>query len=135
MSLPRRPRLLPDSHPNLNPPLSEVVAKQGTVNTLRLLLEHGAGLGRRTLHRAVESAAYADPERRAQRMEMVSFLVEELGVDVDGMDVPEGEKRPNHWGTPMAYAVPAKTGDGDGGEEVVRFLLEVCLLNCVWKGL
>ena len=75
------------------------------------------------MHRAVESAAYADSERRAERMEMMRFLVDELRVDVNAIDVPEGKKYPNHWITPMAYAVIAKDGEGDGGEEVVRFCL------------
>lgn len=55
---------------------------------------------------------------------MVRYLVEEAGLDVNGMDVEEGEQKPNHWGTPMAYAVGAKDGEGDGGAEVVRFLME-----------
>lgn len=93
------------------PPLLEIVAKDGTVSTFKLLLSHGAKPGRRTLHRAVESTESAMPER----MEMVRFLVEEMG-----MDVPEGAKWPNHWGTPMAYAAHTS-----GGEEVVRYLLEV----------
>jgi hypothetical protein len=56
-------------------------------------------------------------------MEMMRFLVDELRVDVNAIDVPEGKKYPNHWITPMAYAVIAKDGEGDGGEEVVRFCL------------
>lgn len=93
------------------------------MDILKLLLEHGAVLGRRTLHRAVESAAYASPESRAQKMEMVRFLVDEQGVAINGMDTPEGEQRPNHWGVPIAYAVPATSGEGDEGVEVVRYLL------------
>ena len=89
------------------------------------MLEDGAELGRRTLHRAVEGAASASAERRGQKMEMIAFLIDELKVDVNAMDVPEGEQRPNHWGTPMAYAVPIRQGMGDDGAEVVRYLLEV----------
>ncbi|KAI4126333.1 MAG: hypothetical protein LQ338_003810 [Usnochroma carphineum] len=114
----------PDADPDLNPPLTEVIATQGTLGGLKLVLAHGAPLGRRTLHLAVQSAAYAPPALRERKMEMVRFLVDELGVSVDAMDVAEGEQRPNHWGVPMAYAVPATQGEGDGGEEVVRFLLE-----------
>lgn len=61
-------------------------------------------------------------------MAIVRFLVEEVRVSVDAMDVEEGQQRPNHWGVPMAYAVPTAgqgEGEGDGGEEVVRWLLEV----------
>ena len=87
------------------------------------------------MHRAVESAAFANSERRAQRMEMVRFLVDELKVDVNTMDVPEGKKYPNHWGTPMAYALIAKDGGGDVGEEIVRFLLDVNLFRPKWRGL
>ena len=92
------------------------------------MLEHGAELGRRTLHRAVEGAASVSPERRPLKMEMVQFLVEELKVDVNAMDVPDGEQRPNHWGTPMAYAVPIRQGTEDQGAEVVRYLLSVSVL-------
>lgn len=56
---------------------------------------------------------------------MVKFLVEECGADVNGMDVEEGQRLPNHWGTPAAYAVHANGGEGDRGREVVGWLLEV----------
>lgn len=55
-------------------------------------------------------------------MEMVQFLVEEVGCDVNGTDVPEGLMPGNHFGTPLNYA--AHTG---GGEGVVRYLLDVSL--------
>ena len=118
----------PDADPNLNPPLTEVIATRGTTATLKLVLEHGAELRRRTLHRAVEGAASASFERRGLKMEMVEFLVEELKVDVNAMDVPEGEQRPNHWGTAMAYAVPIRQGTADQGVAVVEYLLKVGLV-------
>lgn len=59
-------------------------------------------------------------ESRAERMAMVRFLVEEFGADVNGMDVREGQRLPNHWGTPAAYAVHANGEEGDRGREVVR---------------
>lgn len=62
-------------------------------------------------------------------MAMVKLLVEECGADVNGMDVAEGQRLPNHWGTPAAYAVHANWGEGDRGREVVGWLLEV---SCVW---
>ncbi|KAL8819391.1 MAG: hypothetical protein Q9191_007745, partial [Dirinaria sp. TL-2023a] len=115
----------PDADPNLNPPLTEVIATRGTVAILKLVLEHGAELGRRTLHRAVEGAASSSSlERRGPKMELVRFLVEELKVDINLMDVPDGEQRPNHWGTPMAYAVPVRQGTADQGATVVEYLLK-----------
>lgn len=62
-------------------------------------------------------------------MAMVKFLVEECGADVNGMDVVDGQRLPNHWGTPAAYAVHANWEKGDRGREVVGWLLEV---SCVW---
>ena len=113
----------PDADPT-TPPLLEVVAKRGSVETFKLLQEHGAPLGKRILHRAVERAAYADtPEKLVQSMEMVRFLVEEVGLDVNGMDA---EGRPNFYGTPVNYAAHA-----GGGKEVVEYLLEVsCSFFC-----
>ena len=60
------------------------------------------------------------------KMALVRFLVEEMGCDVNGMDVEEGQKFGNHYGTPMNYVAH---GSGGGGEEtVVRYLLEVSSL-------
>lgn len=53
-------------------------------------------------------------------MEVVKYLVEVEGCDINAMDVAEGKEVPNHWGVPMAYAV--HTGKGI---EVVKWLLEV----------
>lgn len=110
-----------------NPPLLEVVARRGAVTTFKSLREHNAPLGLRCLHSAAESAAFAardaHSEKEAQRMEMVRFLVEEIGCNVNGIDVPEGLMPGNHFGTPLNYA--AHTG---GGEGVVRYLLDVSLL-------
>ncbi len=55
-------------------------------------------------------------------MMMVKFLVEEVGLDVNGLDE---EGRPNHWGTPINYAAHAS-----GGKEVVEYLLQVCSPDC-----
>ena len=102
-------------------PILEVAAKHGAVETFKLLQEHGAPIRKRILHRAVEAAAWAKtPDRLAQRMVMVRYLVEEVGLDVNGMDE---EGRPNFYGTPVNYA--AHSG---GGKEVVEYLLQVCFL-------
>ena len=82
------------------------------------------------MHSAVESAAFAarngESEKEAQNMEMVRFLVGEIGCDVNGMDVPEGLMPGNHFGTPLNYAAHA-----GGGEGVVKYLLDVSLdLSC-----
>lgn len=81
-------------------------------------MEAGAKMGRRTLHQAVAGASSGKPER----MEMVCFLVEEMGCDVNEMDMPEDKRYPLHFGTPISYA--AYWG---GTDEVVKYLLEVSL--------
>lgn len=98
------------------PPLTECVAASGTISIFKLLRANGALIGRRTLHLAAGSAATCDAADKAERMAMLSFLVEEEGLDVNRMDT-DGQL-PNHWGTPIAYAAKGK-----GGEEVVRYLL------------
>ena len=108
----------PESDSAPTPPVLEIVAKRGTLDTFKLLREKGAPLGKRTLHRATEAAAYADtPEKLDQRLKMVRFLVEEVGLDVNAMDE---EGRPNFYGTPINYAAHAS-----GGKEVVEYLLDV----------
>ena len=81
-------------------------------------MENGAKLGRRTLHRAVEGASSGGSER----MEMVRFLVEAMGCDVNGMDMPEDKRYPAHYGTPLNYAARSI-----GAVDVVKYLLEVGL--------
>ena len=85
---------------------------------MKLLLEAGAKPGRRTLHRAVEGASSGEFER----MEMVRFLVEGIGCDVNGMDMPADKRYPAHYGTPLNYA--AHTGRA---VEAAKYLLEVSL--------
>lgn len=134
----------PTSNNPLPPtPVLETIASKGSVRTVKLLRTHGARLGRRCLHRAVESAAFAtaaprtgkreEDEEKEKRMEMVKHLVEVEGADVNALDVDVevGEKRPNHWGTPIAYAVHASSGGG-ASREVVELLLKV---NCALLGL
>ena len=59
-----------------------------------------------------------------KRMALVRFLVEDLECDVNGMDVEEGQKFGNHYGTPINY-VAHGSGGGKSAERVVRYLLEV----------
>ncbi|KAL1988952.1 hypothetical protein VTN96DRAFT_6941 [Rasamsonia emersonii] len=103
----------PDADWYTAPPLLETAAAVGTLSTFKLLRERGAQLGRRTLHKAVSGAAHSKDS-----MEIVKYLVDELGMDVNQMDT-DG-KLPDHWGPPLCYAAKWR----DGGEEVVRFLLE-----------
>lgn len=112
-----------DSHT----PILDSVARSGTLAIVKLLLDHGAKLGRRTLHMAVCSAAVAGEEELDRKMELVRFLVEEKGCDVDGMDVDmeKGERLGNHYGTPLNYVAHASGNGSPGEERVVRYLLEV----------
>ncbi|KAL9098984.1 MAG: hypothetical protein Q9163_005453 [Psora crenata] len=102
------------------PALLESVALSGTVSTFRLLQSRGAKMGKRTLHRAVEGAALAgtNTKQLSVRMEMVRFLVEQVGCDVNALDTDT--PLPMHFGTPLAYAARVH----GGGKEVVTFLLE-----------
>ena len=111
----------PDTEPPGIPPLLEYVGKGGHISTFKFLLGKGAKLGRRTLHRAVEGASSGESER----MEMVRFLVEEVGCDVNGMDMPEDKRYPAYYGTPLNYAARCP-----GAVEVVKYLLEVSLGMC-----
>ncbi len=110
-------------------PLLDHVAlySSSTVAVFKLLIERGAKLGRRTLHMAACSAARDDEKTEVleRKMEVVRFLVEEMGCDVDGMDAAEGEKFGGYCGTPVNYVAHG----GRGGEVVVRYLLEVSLLG------
>ena len=129
------------SYPDVEPytPLLEYVARSSSSSenlaTFKLLLAHGAKLGRRTLHLAAAAAGAGgnkdeSEERSEGKMALVRFLVEELGCDVNGMDVGEGEKFGNHYGTPINYVAHGSAGGrgGNGAERVVRYLLEVSFL-------
>ena len=87
------------------------------ISTFKSLMEAGAKMGRRTLHLAVASASSNKPKR----MEMVRFLVEEIGCDVNGKDMPEDKRYPLHFGTPINYAARG------GAVEAMKYLLEVSL--------
>lgn len=118
-------------------PLLEVAAQHASLQTFKLLHEKGAKVGRRTLHCAVQFAAAikADPAmspnaewagfdpskkfgRERRRMsEMLPFLVDELGLDVNAIDIEREREPPGHYGTPLCYAVYEK------GVAVVKWLL------------
>ena len=102
------------------PALLESVAVSGTVSTFKLFQSRGAKMWKRTLHRAVEGAALAgrNTEHFKVRMEMVRFLVEQVGCDVNALDTET--PLPMHFGTLLAYAARIH----GGGKEVVPFILE-----------
>lgn len=83
---------------------------------------------------AVCSAAVAGEEELDRKMELVRFLVEEKGCDVDGMDVDveKGERLGNHYGTPLNYVAHASGNGSKGEERVVRYLLEVSFLLFIY---
>ncbi|KAL8814608.1 MAG: hypothetical protein Q9191_008535 [Dirinaria sp. TL-2023a] len=58
-------------------------------------------------------------------MAIVKYLIDEKGVDVNQMDVPDGAQYSNHWGVPITYVARGGVPDEEDGEvEVVRWLLE-----------
>jgi hypothetical protein len=122
------------------PMLLETCATQGSVETFKLLHSRGARLGRRTLHMTVSEAAQmgvnpAHPgseqdlgetkrEEAAQRSkwmndrgEMLRYLVDELHLDVNAMDVDQ--EKTMHYGPPLNYAAREPNGAA-----VVKWLLE-----------
>ncbi|KAI1384276.1 uncharacterized protein F4822DRAFT_65250 [Hypoxylon trugodes] len=107
------------------PPILEACAAYGTVHVFKFLEEHGAKPSRRMLHVAVETAASrgADPERddpaddagakwRNISAEMLRFLVDERGLDVNAMDtdIPHRNPTNTYWGTPLCYAARYQEG-------------------------
>ena len=123
----------PDLDSFNTPPILERVASSGSVSTFKILRDLGAQITRRVLHRAVQSAAYAENrEMFEERMTMVKFLVEDAGCDVNAMDVAQGQQLPNHWGTPAAYAMQYAQPNSDRAGQVVEligYLLEVGLTS------
>lgn len=106
------------SFPDQIQPLLDIVGRGGTVSTFKLLMEQGAKLGPRTLHLAVQHASSG----KFEGMEMVRFLVEESGCEVNEMDMPADKQYGGYFGTPLNYA-----GHAGGAVEVVKYLLEVSL--------
>lgn len=126
-------------------PLLETCAALGSVSTFKFLRDRGAPMGVRTLHRAAGSAASigADPaledggsggesgdegedeeeaadsaQRRRQRADMLRYLVDELGLEVNTMDT-DVQGHAEYWGPPVSYAAARRRG-----ERVVAWLLE-----------
>ena len=118
------------------PPLLQTCALVGSVSTFKLLQSKGARPGKKTLHIAVSQAVSdgADPAaappavvegpkeseldgRRRRAAEMLRFLVDDVGLDVNGMDTDTPMYRFHH-GTPLNYAAQHKNGAA-----VVRWLL------------
>lgn len=119
-------------------PLLEVAAQYASLSTFKLLLKNGAKLGRRTLHCAslFAAAIKADPSvspttdwigfrpdkkwgpERKRMSEILPYLVDDLGSDVNAIDIKrrEGEP-PGFYGTPLCYAVY------NDGVAVVKWLL------------
>ena len=82
------------------------------IDTLKSLFEHETKPRSGTFHCVVKSATYAELERRPPKMGIARFLVDKLEADVNGTDVPIGEKRLNRKDTPIGYGVLAKEGGG-----------------------
>ncbi|KAH7310593.1 ankyrin repeat-containing domain protein [Stachybotrys elegans] len=104
------------------PTLLEQAVMYASLPTIQLLHSKGAKVGRRTLHLAVAMAATvkADPsapddwagydltkksaDTRKRMGEVLPYLVDTMGLDVNADDF-EGERRPpGHYGTPLRYA-------------------------------
>ncbi|OBT51247.1 hypothetical protein VE04_08257 [Pseudogymnoascus sp. 24MN13] len=95
----------------------EIVAAHGSIATFDLLRSKGAPLGWRPLHLAVETATYFVPSdenddaKHIERMAMVHYLLDVVGLDVNAPDQPVGSKTlPMHSGTPICYIYDERTG-------------------------
>ncbi|OBT81589.1 hypothetical protein VE02_09999 [Pseudogymnoascus sp. 03VT05] len=95
----------------------EIVAARGSIATFDLLRSKGAPLGWRPLHVAVETATFFPPGdkyndvKHAERMAMVHYLLDVVGLDVNAPDQPVGTKLlPMHSGTPICYISDAMDG-------------------------
>ena len=85
----------------LCPTALEWTAAKGTVATFDLLRSKGAPLGWQTLHNATRSATQDyDPER----MSMVRYLIDEVGLDVNALDCPQGRATDGRGNTPLSSA-------------------------------
>lgn len=98
-------------------PLTVLAAGAATVSCFKLIRAHGAQLGRKTLHKAVEGAAWCSSENRHERMAMLEYLVNEERLDVNQLDTDD--QLAGHPGTPIMYAIDRESGAG-----VVTWLLE-----------
>lgn len=87
------------------------VASFGSIDTCRILLKHGAPISESTLHNAAWRG----------RPEMVTYLVDEVGLDVNKVYQGRHEPMLQHR-TPLCSAVISPFLNGPG--EVVKILLE-----------
>lgn len=88
----------------------ETVAPYGSITTFDLLRSKGAPLGWRPLHLAIETATNSPPcdkntdVEHVERMAMVHYLLDVVGLGVNSPDQPVGSKiLPMHNGTPICY--------------------------------
>ncbi|KAL7901063.1 hypothetical protein HDV63DRAFT_364900 [Trichoderma sp. SZMC 28014] len=110
--------------------LLECAAGQGSVPTFKLLREKGAPFHRGVLHAAVERAvAYAprfdDPSSNRsvsfnERLAMIRFLADEVGIDVR----TEWWKEGRHGPTPLEYVANHTTAGVSDVKELVWLLLD-----------
>ena len=89
-------------------PILERVARHGSVAVFKLLQSKGAPLGWRPLNLAVEYATHGKPEGaesdHIERMNMVRYLLDVVGLDVNAPDQPaSGRRLRDHYGTPICY--------------------------------
>lgn len=115
-------------HPQRCAPILEYVAQSGSVQTYSRLLKKGAPPGR-SLHLSVAIATVGDPRKekdkknQAARMQMVRYLVDKVGLDVNESDQPqEGRQLPGRHGTPICY-IPGTVGGMDT-RELTWYLLD-----------
>jgi hypothetical protein len=117
----------------------EKAASYGSIATFRLLRSYGAPLGWCPLHLAVEAAilcpkvmkeygkegpSYSELEwTYLVRMDMVRYLVDVVGLDVNAPDQPPGARRPDRDGTPLCYIPETGRFDRDT-RELTWFLLD-----------
>jgi hypothetical protein len=88
------------------PQVLERAAARGSIATFKLLSSKEAPLGWRTLHFAAEGAAISlamRAEDAEARMEMVRYLIDVVGLDVNALDRPAGRRWGGCLGTPICY--------------------------------
>lgn len=113
-------------------PILETCARLGSLTMFKLLRDRGAQVTRRVLHKAAQGAASvgADPSaacptsmpsRLQDRVDVLSYLVEECNMDVNELDDEVGDPigRSGYWGTPLSYAASEARG-----VRVVTWLLD-----------
>ncbi len=107
------------------PPILEIAASSGIVETFELLRSRGASLGERTLHRAVKHAAILSPRADSDRNEIYTRrmgMVRHI-VDVDECDVNTiRHEYGSHCTTPLCYVAARRTQQDF--RELVWFLLD-----------